>query len=391
MKKIILAVVLIIAAGLSINYTLNQKPPVPTVKAAQAPTEKDKITTKSQNITVREIVTGLEYPWGMAFIDENTILVTEREGRLRIIRDGKLDPTPISGLPENLYVAGQGGMLDVALHPDFKNNNLVYFSYAGSGEGGANTEVARGTLNHNTLENVETIFRADPKTGGASHYGSRLLFLADGTLFITLGERYNHMDQAQSTANHHGTTIRINDDGSIPEDNPFIGEEGAKPEIYTYGHRNAQGVIQHPETGEIWMHEHGPRGGDEVNILKAGANYGWPAITYGIDYSGLKISDKTHLPGMEQPVIHWTPSIAPCGMAYYNGDKFPNWRGNIFVGALAKTHLRRLIIEDDQVIEQEVLLDGFGRVRDVESGPDGYLYILKDSFDGGLYRLEPSR
>jgi len=312
---------------------------------------------------------------------------------LRIIRDGKISD-PVSGLPENVFVRGQGGMLDVAIHPEFASNNLVYFSYAASGEGGANTEVARGTLNGNALENVlqnvEIIFRADPKTGGANHYGSRLLFLADGTLLITLGERYNFLNEAQSTANHHGTTIRINDDGTIPQDNPFIGQDGAKPEIYTYGHRNAQGVIQHPETGAIWMHEHGPRGGDEVNILKAGANYGWPAITYGIDYTGFKISDKTHLPGMKQPVIHWTPSIAPCGMAYYNGDKFPNWRGNIFVGALAKTHLRRLVIDGDQVVEQEILLDGFGRVRDVETGPDGYLYILKDSFDGGLYRIEPS-
>lgn len=390
MKKIILALVLIIAAGLGINYILNQKPPVPTVAAAQTPTAKDKITTKSHDITVREIVSGLEYPWGMAFIDENTILVTEREGALRIIRDGTVSE-PISGLPDNVFVRGQGGMLDVALHPDYATNNLIYFSYAGEGEGGANTEVARATLNGNALENVEIIFRADPKTGGANHYGSRLLFLADGTLLITLGERYNHMDEAQSTANHHGTTIRINDDGTIPEDNPFIGQEGAKPEIYTYGHRNAQGVIQHPETGAIWLHEHGPRGGDEVNILKPGANYGWPAITYGIDYSGLKISDKTHMPGMEQPVIHWTPSIAPCGMAYYNGDKFPNWQGNIFVGALAKTHLRRLVIDGDQVVEQEVLLDGFGRVRDVEAGPDGYLYILKDSFDGGLFRIEPAK
>ncbi len=390
MKKIILALVLIIAAGLGINYILNQKPPVPTVAAAQTPTAKDKITTKSHDITVHEIVSGLEYPWGMAFIDENTILVTEREGALRIIRDGTVSE-PISGLPDNVFVRGQGGMLDVALHPDYATNNLIYFSYAGEGEGGANTEVARATLNGNALENVEVIFRADPKTGGANHYGSRLLFLADGTLLITLGERYNYLDEAQSTANHHGTTIRINDDGTIPQDNPFIGQEGAKSEIYTYGHRNAQGVIQHPETGAIWLHEHGPRGGDEVNILKPGANYGWPAITYGIDYSGLKISDKTHMPGMEQPVIHWTPSIAPCGMAYYNGDKFPNWQGNIFVGALAKTHLRRLVIDGDQVVEQEVLLDGFGRVRDVEAGPDGYLYILKDSFDGGLFRIEPAK
>lgn len=337
-----------------------------------------------------KIAGGLEFPWGMAFLPSGDILVTEREGRLRIIRKGVLDASPIAGLPENIFVSGQGGLLDVSVHPNFKDNQLIYISYAGQNQDGAGTEVARGRLEGNELKDLEIIFKVSPKTAGAHHYGSRLLFLPDNTLLITTGDRYFMMKEAQNLDNHLGTVIRINDDGSIPEDNPFVKKEQAQPEIYSYGHRNIQGIALRPSDQAIWMHEHGPKGGDEVNIIRAGLNYGWPEITYGIDYSGAIISDKTAAPEMEQPVIYWTPSIAPCGMAFYDGDKFPEWQGDLFVGALAGTHLRRLELEGNEVVEQEVLLEDYGRIRDVENGPDGYLYILIDDLDGSLVKLEPT-
>jgi aldose sugar dehydrogenase len=250
----------------------------------------------------------------------------------------------------------------------------------------------RAKLNGGRLEDGKVIFEARPKTAGAAHYGSRLLFAPDGKLFVTLGERFLHKNEAQNTANHLGKVIRINDDGSVPKDNPFVGKSGAAPEIYSFGHRNSQGIALRPGTTEIWEHEHGPQGGDEVNILKAGANYGWPKITYGIDYDGSIISDKTALPGMEQPVVYWVPSIAPSGMAFYAGDKFPKWKGDLFVGALAKTHLRRLHLDGAKVVEQEELLAGLEeRIRDVRSGPDGYLYVVTDNASNGrVLRLEPA-
>lgn len=337
-----------------------------------------------------EIAENLERPWGMAFLPGGDVLVTERVGRLRLIKQGTLVAKPIQGLPENIYVAGQGGLLDIALHPDYENNQLVYISFAGRDGRIAGTEVARGRFNGVALENVETIFVLDPKTNGKLHYGSRLVFAADGTLFITTGDRYDRLHDAQNPNNHLGTIIRINDDGSIPEDNPFVDHASNKPEIYSYGHRNVQGIALRPSDQSIWSHEHGPRGGDEVNIIQAGINYGWPAITYGIDYSGAIISDKTHAPGMQQPVVYWDPSIAPCGMTFYEGNEFPRWQGDLFVGALVQKHIRRLQMSGDKVVKQEVLLEGFARIRDVRTGPDGYLYILTDEKNGRLIRLEPN-
>ena len=335
------------------------------------------------------VVGELDHPWGLAFLPNGDMLVTERSGQLRIVRDGVLDPKPIEGVPD-VYASGQGGLLDVALHPKFEDNRLVYLSYAGRGAGGAGTEVVRGKLAGNRLVNVEVIFRVSPKTSGSNHYGSRLLFAPDGTLFITTGDRYNYLDHAQDTGDHLGTIVRVRDDGSVPDDNPFVGRAGARPEIYSYGHRNVQGIALRPGDNVVWAHEHGPRGGDEVNILKPGANYGWPAITYGIDYSGAIISDKTEAPGMEQPVVYWDPSIAPSGMAFYDGDRFPKWRGDLFVGALAHTHLRRLELDGIRVVKQEVLLEKLGeRIRDVRAGPDGLIYVLTDSSDGQILRLEP--
>ena len=336
------------------------------------------------------IVGGLDHPWGLVFLPNGDMLVTERSGQLRIVRDGVLDPKPIEGVPK-VFDSGQGGLMDVALHPNFESNRLVYLSYAGRGPGGAGTEVARGRLAGNKLAGVEVIFRVAPKTSGSNHYGSRLLFAPDGTLFITTGDRYSYLEQAQDPSDHLGTIVRVHDDGSVPEDNPFVGRSDARPEIYTYGHRNVQGIALRPGDKSIWMHEHGPRGGDEVNILKPGANYGWPTITYGIDYSGAIISDKSAAPGMEQPVVYWDPSIAPSGMVFYDGDRFPNWRGDIFLGALAQAHLRRLELDGDRVVTQEVLLEDLGeRIRDVRVGPDGYLYVLTDSGDGQILRLEPA-
>lgn len=335
------------------------------------------------------VVGGLDHPWGLAFLPNGGMLVTERSGQLRIVRDSVLDPKPIEGVP-NVYASGQGGLLDVALHPNFKGNRLVYLSFAGRGAGGAGTEVVRGRLAGNRLADVQVIFRVSPKTSGSNHYGSRLLFAPDGTLFITTGDRYSYLNHAQDTGDHLGTIVRVRDDGSVPDDNPFVGHTGARPEIYSYGHRNVQGIALRPGDNVIWAHEHGPRGGDEVNILKPGANYGWPAITYGIDYSGAIISDKTEAPGMEQPVVYWDPSIAPSGMAFYDGDRFPNWRGDLFVGALAHTHLRRLKLDGDRVVKQEVLLGKLNeRIRDVRVGPDGLIYVLTDSGDGQILRLEP--
>lgn len=358
---------------------------VPSMQAQEARVER----SNEHDFRVVPVVGGLDHPWGLAFLPNGDTLVTERSGQLRIVRGGVLDPQPIQGVPD-VYASGQGGLLDVALHPKFKDNRLVYLSYAGRGSGGAGTEVARGKLAGNRLANVEVIFRVSPKTSGSSHYGSRLLFAPDGTLFITTGDRYNYLDHAQDTGDHLGTIVRVRDDGSVPDDNPFVGRAGARPEIYSYGHRNVQGIALRPGDNVVWAHEHGPRGGDEVNILKPGANYGWPAITYGIDYSGAIISDKTEAPGMEQPVVYWDPSIAPSGMAFYDGDRFPNWRGDLFIGALAHTHLRRLELDGDRVVMQEVLLEKLGeRIRDVRAGPDGLVYVLTDSSDGQILRLEP--
>ncbi|MEQ9608533.1 MAG: PQQ-dependent sugar dehydrogenase [Kiloniellaceae bacterium] len=338
---------------------------------------------------------GLDHPWGMAFLPANGpgdggILITERAGQLRLFKDGALQRDPIAGVPE-VAARGQGGLLDIALHPDFAANGLLYLAYAGAEGKEAGTEVARARFDGSTLNDLEVIFRAQPKTPGAAHYGGRIAFGPDGKLYVTLGDRRNYMAEAQKLSSHLGGVLRLNDDGSVPDDNPFTGQPDALPAIFTYGHRNVQGIAVHPESGAIWTHEHGPRGGDEVNVLRAGANYGWPEITYGIDYSGAIISDKTEAPGMAQPVVYWVPSIAPSGMAFYQGEAFPEWRGDLFVGALAGRHLRRLELDGDQVTGQEELLADLNeRIRDVRSGPDGFLYLLTDSGRGSLIRLEPA-
>jgi glucose/arabinose dehydrogenase len=348
--------------------------------------------SQQHDFRIETLADGLAHPWGLAFLPDGGILITERPGRLRLYKDGALQPEPIAGVPE-VVARGQGGLLDVTLHPDFAANGLVYLSYAGAGAGedGAGTEVARARFDGAALHDLEVIFRAEPKVGGGNHFGSRLRFAGDGTLYVTLGDRFRYMKEAQSLGNHLGTIVRLNDDGSVPDDNPFVGQRDARPEIFSYGHRNVQGLAVQPGTGTLWAHEHGPQGGDELNILKPGANYGWPAITYGIDYSGAIISDKTAAPGMEQPVVYWVPSIAPSGMAFYEGEAFPEWRGDLFLGALSHLHLRRLEIKGETVVAQEELLTGLSaRIRDVRAGPDGFLYVLTDSSDGKLLRLAPA-
>ncbi len=359
-----------------------------------APAQQNIERSEQHDFQVVTLAEGLEHPWGMAFLPDGGILITERPGRLRLFKDGKLLADPIPGGPQAI-ARGQGGLLDVALHPDFATNGYLYFSYTGADPAKdqrlTGTEVARARFDGRELTALEVIFRALPKTPGGAHYGSRLVFSRDGKLFVSLGDRRNYMKEAQNPANHLGSILRLNDDGSLPEDNPFAGQTKVMEEIFTYGHRNVQGLALHPSSGEIWAHEHGPRGGDEVNLLKSGANYGWPAITYGIDYSGAIISEKTSAPGMEQPVVYWDPSIAPSGMAFYDGDLFAQWKGDLFVGALAHRHLRRLEMDGQKVVGQEALLRGLReRIRDVRSGPDGFIYLLTDSARGRLIRLEPA-
>lgn len=334
---------------------------------------------------------GLDRPWGLAFLPDGSMLVTQRSGALRrISADGELAEDSISGVPA-VAAKGQGGLLDVAVDPGFGNNGFVYLSFSEAGHHDTNTAVARGRLEQDALTGVEVIFRARPKVSGSRHFGSRLLFAPDGKLLITLGDRGDR-PQAQDTRNHLGTVVRINPDGSVPKDNPLRDRGDARPEIYTFGHRNVQGIALDRSSGRIFTEEHGPQGGDEINLLRAGTNYGWPVITYGANYgSGTPIGEGTAKPGMAQPIHHWTPSIAPSGLTYYDGDKFPHWRGNLFAGALKFALLSRLELDGDRVVREQRLLQGeLGRIRDVRTGPDGFIYLLSDDRDGVLARLEPA-
>lgn len=338
----------------------------------------------------RILTNGLEHPWGLAFLPDGRMLVTERPGRLRLIsHEGRLDPQPLRGLPR-IAAIGQGGLLDVALHPDHARNGWIYLSFVAENDGQYGTEVIRAKIDGHQLRNIETIFRMQPKSGTGHHFGSRLVFDRQGLLYITLGDRGDN-DRAQKLNDHAGSVIRLHDDGSIPKDNPFVGVPGAKPEKFTLGHRSQQGAALNPESGEIWTHEHGPQGGDEINIIRSGNNYGWPVITYGRNYvTGTRIGEGTAKPGMVQPVLYWVPSIAPSGMTFYKGNRFPEWQGNLFVGALNGELLVRIELSGDRVIKQERMLKGkLGRIRDVRTGPDGLIYLLSDEDQGQLIRLEP--
>ncbi len=349
--------------------------------------------SRDYRLAVETVAEGLVHPWGLAFLPDGRMLVTERPGRLRIVSaDGTLSE-PLKGVPE-VVAQGQGGLLDVALAPDFSTSRLVYIAYSEPGEGSTNgTAVARGRLSGDAtaLENVQVIFRQLPKVASRGHYGSRLVFAPDGKLFVTLGERMSFKERAQDLGYHFGKVVRIEADGKVPADNPFVGREGARPEIWSYGHRNPQSAGLHPGTGKLWIVEHGARGGDEVNIPEAGKNYGWPVISYGVDYSGAKIGEGRSKPGMEQPIYYWDPSIAPSGFLFYTGDLFPKWKGDLFVGALAGKLLSRLDVDGDKIGGEERLLRGLGeRIRDVRQGPEGAIYLLTDASEGRILRLRPA-
>jgi glucose/arabinose dehydrogenase len=339
---------------------------------------------------VKTVAEGLDHPWGVAFLPDGGLLLTERAGRLRIIRNGKLDPTPVTGAPPP-YVESQGGYFDVVLHPRFAENNWVYLTFShGTAQANA-TRVIRGTFDGKSLSDVKVIFTASPSKDTPNHFGGRMVFLPDGTIALTVGDGFNYREKAQVLSSDLGKIVRLNDDGAIPADNPFVGQTGKRPEIWSYGHRNQQGLTFDVGSGRLYEHEHGPRGGDEINIVEKGKNYGWPAITHGVDYSGALVSPYKELPGMEQPILIWTPSIAPSGLAIYAGDKFPGWQGDIFAGSLAFKHLRRVDMENGKAVGQEELLkDLNARIRDVRVSPDGYIYVTTDDAKGKLLKLEPA-
>ena len=344
------------------------------------------------------VVRGLSHPWGLAFLPafdtDGRMLVTERDGRVRLANTRGDLGTPLEGVPE-VDARGQGGLLDIVLDPKFSENRWIYLSYSEpAGRGTNSTAVARARLEANGLQgrlaDVQVIFRQSPRFPSTAHFGSRLVFDRDGRLFVTLGDRFSRRDDAQTLDNHHGKVVRIEADGRVPSDNPFAKRAGALPEIWSYGHRNVQGAALHPQSGELWTHEHGPQGGDEVNVSEPGRNYGWPVITYGAEYvTGRSIGEGTAKAGMEQPLARWVPSIAPSGMAFLTSERYPGWKGNLFVGALRSRLLVRLELDGRRVVKEERLLEEFNqRIRDVRQGPDGYLYLLTDSDDGRIVRLE---
>lgn len=350
------------------------------------------VDSEHYRLKLTPIATGLVHPWGMAFLPDGRVLVTERDGDLRVVRMNGAVSSAITGVPD-VAASGQGGLLDVALDPEFISNRLIYLSYAESGPGGAGTSVARGRLDADVLHlnAVDVIFQQSPKSGGSRHFGSRLVFANDGTLFITTGDR-GERDRVQDFTINRGQIIRINPDGTIPIDNPFVGNGSYRPEVWSLGHRNPQGAALHPKTGRLWTVEHGARGGDEINIPAAGKNYGWPVISYGKHYSGGRIGIGTEAPGYEQPVYYWDPSIAPSGMSFYTGSVFPAWTSSVFVGALRSRLLSRLSLDGEQVVREEILLQELDeRIRDVREGPDGYLYLLTDNDPGQLIRVEPAQ
>ncbi len=364
------------------------------VAFACAPSQAQTFHSSAGDLAVETVAKGLDHPWALAFLPDGRMLVAERPGRMRVVaRDGGLSPA-LARVPK-VFAAGQGGLLDVALDRSFAQNDTIYFCYAEPVGAGARTALARARLLDESaprLDAVEVIFRQDGPLSSGNHFGCRIVQTSDDALFLTTGEHFTTRDQAQNLGNHLGKIIRIRPDGSVPPDNPFVGRADAKPEIWSYGHRNAQGLTLDPASGKLWEHEHGPRGGDEVNLIEKGRNYGWPVIGFGIDYNGAKIHASTRKEGMEQPLWYWVPSIAPSGMAFYTGDLFPAWRGNLFVGALAGQLLARLELDGDKVVKEERLLGELReRIRDVRQGPDGALWLLTDNSAGRVLRLVPAR
>lgn len=344
------------------------------------------------NFTVEaeKVVSGTGIGWGIAFLPDGDMLVTEKSGTLFRISDGEIVAEITEGIPSDLDVNGQGGFLDIELHPDYEDNGWIYFSYSSSaGEGeGSNTAIMRAQLNNDALTNSEVLYKAEPNSSRGQHYGSRIVFDDEGYLFFSIGDRGNRDVLPQDITMDGGKIYRLNDDGSIPSDNPFVGEDGAKEAVYSYGHRNPQGMALNPQSGMIWANEHGPRGGDEVNIVEPGNNYGWPVISYGINYNGTEFAEDTARAGMEQPVLYWDPSIAPAGMTFVTSDVYPGWEGDLLVASLKFSYIAHLDVEGDEILDETRLVEGVGRIRAVEEGPDGYIYFTAEG--DGVYRLVPS-
>lgn len=344
------------------------------------------IRSEKLNYKIDTIVSGLNSAWGLTFLPNRDLLVTEKKGEIRVIREGKLLDTKIGGVPE-VFSNGQGGLFEIELHPQYETNGWLYLIYAAPGSGGANTAIMRAKLDDFNLTQKQVIFQAEPLLSGGNHFGGRMNFDKNGYLYFTVGER-DRRENAQNLKNHSGKILRIKDDGTIPADNPFVNAKDAKPEIYTYGNRNPQGMAIHPLTGEIWTHEHGPMGGDEINIVEAGVNYGWPEVTFGKNYNGTTISDLTTKPGMKDPLHYWLPSIAPCGMSFVTGDTYPAWKGDLLVGSLKFRYVARVELEGTKVVHEEKLLENLGRIRAVTQGPDGYIYVGTES-PGLVVRIVP--
>lgn len=339
------------------------------------------------DVRVEVVYDDFDNPWSFNFLPDGALIVTEKKGELYHLKDGT--KTLIQGLPE-VYVRGQGGLMDVVLHPDYETNGWIYFSYGTStnSKAGGNTTLARAKLAEFELTDVEVLFNAKPVSRKGVHWGGRIVFDADGLLYLSVGDRGARDDNPQSLSNHSGKVHRLNADGSIPDDNPFIDQEGAVASIFSYGHRNPQGMDVHPETGEVWAHEHGPKGGDELNVIRAANNYGWPVISYGVNYSGTSFTDLTEKEGMQQPIKYWVPSIAPCGMAFVTSDLYGDWKGSALVGSLKFNYLHRVVLEENQMIHEEKVMEEIGRVRTIRQGPDGLIYV---SLEGkGIVRLQPA-
>jgi glucose/arabinose dehydrogenase len=375
---------------LTITHLLGVMCCVVLTATAFAQQPKKQLEDSTQSYEYQLVTKGVDIPWGMTWLENKTILVSDRKGELRVISKGMLLNEKVTGLPD-LRAQGQGGLLDVAVDPNYADNNIIYFSYSGlEGEGdGAHTSVMRAKLQNLKLTEQTVIFEGGPNTTKGQHYGSRLTFDKQGYLYISSGDRGDRDVNPQRLDRDAGKIHRINRDGSIPKDNPFVGQEGANPSIYSYGHRNPQGMAMHPVTGDIWTHEHGPKGGDEINIILKGANYGWPIISYGVNYSGSSFTELTEKEGMQQPDWYWTPSIAPSGMTFVTSDVYPDWKGKIIVGSLKFAYLVALELEGDKVLSQEILFPGIGRVRNVVQGADGYIYVATDG--SGIFKIVPSQ
>lgn len=361
-----------------------------TVAAPDDEVVLEQVESEEEAFRVVRLVDSLEHPWAVDWLPDGRMLITERPGRMLLV-DGE-STTTLSNVPE-VWAENQGGQLDVRVGPNYEETGWIYFTYSASDGDAGGTVLARGRLDGTSMTDVETLLRQQPFVESGLHFGSRIAFPGDGTVVASFGERGQRQAEgpgAQDSTNTIGTTIRLNLDGSIPEDNPYVGRGDVPDAVYSYGHRNPQGMAIHPETGVIWQHEHGPHGGDELNLIEPGTNYGWPAVTYGDEYSDQSPIGGTEAPGMTQPVEYWDPSPAFSGMTFYTGDKFPNWQNHLFIGALSHQKVLRVELDGQEVAHQEELLRAeIGRIRDVATGPDGYLYLLTDASDGGLYRLEP--